>query len=61
MTATGHPAHHRHPAGMRRMTSIVLVTAMALLLGLVAGARGATQLPPGFQETTVIEGLTSPP
>jgi glucose/arabinose dehydrogenase/PKD repeat protein len=60
MTVPGHPAHHNRPAGMRRVTSIALTLAMALLLGLVTGARGATQLPPGFSETKVVEGLTFP-
>jgi hypothetical protein len=42
------------------MTSVAVVLAMALLLGVAAGGRAATQLPPGFQETTVIEGLNFP-
>ncbi|MBJ7452188.1 MAG: PQQ-dependent sugar dehydrogenase, partial [Blastococcus sp.] len=60
------PARHAAPlgrvsvGGLSLSAAAALVTAMALLLGLATTARGATQLPPGFSETTVIEGLTFP-
>ena len=58
MIATGDPVHNLRSAGMRRMTMIGLV--LALVLGACVSARAATQLPPGFQETTVIDGLAYP-